>query len=164
MLQPHDPAARTLAFSAALLFLLGALTGVPLALAQTGVVDGDAHTVLGAHLNAILGCFLLLGVAFSLRYAELSEGAQRWLVRLTVVSTYANWLVTLVKAFLHVKGVSFNGDAANDSVAVALNVLVVFPTLAGAALWCWGLRRMAPQPERVAGGSPNSGEPSRRAT
>lgn len=160
MVPSVDHHARRLSLGAALLFLLGALTGIPLALAQTGVLSGDAHTVLGAHMNAILGCFLLLGVSYTLRLTRLSERALSALVVFTVLPTYANWLVTLVKAFLHVKGVSFTGEPANDGVAVALNLFVVFPTLAGAALWCWGLRGGA-QPVTVPSGS---GTPSRRAT
>ncbi|MBK6688595.1 MAG: hypothetical protein IPG45_29255 [Deltaproteobacteria bacterium] len=162
MVPSLDDHTRRLSLGAALLFLLGALTGIPLALAQTGVLTGDAHTVLGAHMNAILGCFLLLGVSYTLRLTRLGQRGLSALVLFTLIPTYANWLVTLVKAFLHVRGVSFTGEPANDGVAVALNVLVVFPTLAGAALWCWGLRGGA---QAVPVGVPSgSGTPSRRAT
>ena len=65
-------------------------------------------------------------------------GQQRlaWLV---LISNFANWGVTCVKAWLRVSGVDFIGQPANDAIFVALTLSVVLPSLAGA--WVYGFRR-----------------------
>lgn len=132
---------RRLGFHAALLFLIGALTGLVLAGASTGAVGADPHAVLAAHLNAILGTFLLLGLAYTSRHWNLNEKLKGALVLTFLVSCYANWAVTLTKAFLHVRGLEFSGDARNDTIAGLLTALVALPTLLGAGLWTFAMRK-----------------------
>ena len=131
---------RTLCFAAALLFGLGGLTGLPLGLAMTGDIALDAAMVKGAHVNALIGCFWLLGVAWSMQFSQLGESGRAWLGRLVLLAAYANWLVTLVKSGPAVHGVGYLGEPVNDAVFGVLTVFVVLPTLAASGLWAWGLR------------------------
>lgn len=134
---------RSLCFAAAVLFLLGGLTGVPLGFAMNGEIAIDAAMVKGAHVNALVGCFWLIGLAWSMKFSVLDDNGKRWLSRLVLLAAYANWLVTLLKAIPAVHGVGLTGDATNDMVFGVLTVLVVLPTLAGCSLWIWGLRPQA---------------------
>ncbi len=136
-----DDLTRRLGFHAAVLFAIGALTGLLLAGAATGAVAADRGAVLAAHLNAILGTFLLLGLAYTSRHWSLSPTGRRALVLTFLLSCYANWAVTLTKAFLHVRGLEFSGDARNDAIAGLLTALVALPTLLGAGLWMFALRK-----------------------
>lgn len=130
---------RSLCFAAALLFALGGLTGLPLGLAMTGDLPLDAAMVKGAHVNALVGCFWLIAVAWSMQFSRLHGTGRTWLARLVVLAAYANWLVTLVKSGPAVHGVGYLGEPVNDAVFGLLTVLVVLPTLAASGLWVWGL-------------------------
>jgi hydroxylaminobenzene mutase len=144
MIDPHGPsapAARLLAVSAAWLTLLGLLTGLYVAAAQTGKVPADPRVALSSHLAALLGAFLLLGVAVTMPLLRYGPVGQRRLAWAFIVGNFANWLVTGVKAWLHVSGVEWGADAANNVVFVALTFTVVLPTLGGAVAWIYGLRR-----------------------
>ena len=140
MVDAHDRIAKRLTFLAAVLFMLANITGMYVGLAASGSAPGDPHTVLGAHVVGLLGSLWLLGGAFSLRFTSLSERALEVLSWLFVVPAYGNWLVTSIKAMLHVHGVAMNGSSANDVVFVLLMLLVVLPSLAGGSLWVWALR------------------------
>ena len=59
---------RSCAQTASLLMALALLTGLYMSLVAMKVVDAQFHTVLSAHLNALLGCFWLLGVGWSLQF------------------------------------------------------------------------------------------------
>lgn len=135
------PAARLLARGAAWLVVLGLLTGGLVAGAMTGQLPADAHTALASHLNALLGAFLMLGVAWTLPMLRYGEVGQRRLAWGFIVANYANWLVTAAKSFLHVSGVAHTGEPRNDAVFGALTVLVVIPALASAVAWAAGFRR-----------------------
>jgi hydroxylaminobenzene mutase len=117
------------------------VTGVLIAAASTGDLDADVGMVLAAHLNAILGCFWLLGVAFTLPMVTLGETGRRWLCASALVAAFANWGVTLVKALLKVHGIAFVGEPSNDVIYVLLAVTVVVPTFVSGALWVRGLWR-----------------------
>ena len=136
---------RRLAFAAALIFLISGLTGGYAGLAMTGKIPGvDGKAALVAHMNALLSTFWLLGLAWSLRFCALGATGLRALVGLTLLATYGNWAVTVLKSVLAVKGLAFTtgepDSAANNLVFILLSVVVVGPTLAAAALWSWGLR------------------------
>jgi hypothetical protein len=128
-------------FSAAVLLVIGLATGGLLAAAMTGKANADAHDVLAAHLNAILGCFWICALAFTLPFVSYGTTALRRLVIVTVVPNYANWLITTIKAFFKVAGVGLNGEAHNDAVFGALNAFVVLPALIAAIAWAYGLRK-----------------------
>lgn len=135
------PAARLMAHAAAWLMLIGLLTGGYVSSAMTGKVPADPHIALAAHLAALMGTFFLLGVAWTLpmlRYGPVGQQRLAWLV---IVANFANWLVTCVKAWLHVSGVDFIGQAANDAIFVTLTITVVLPALAAAGAWVYGFRR-----------------------
>ena len=130
---------RQTALLGVVLLIIGFATGGLLAMAMTGKVSADSHTILAAHLNCLFGCFWLCALAFTLPLLRFGDvGAQRLMI-LTAVPAYANWLITVVKAFLHVAGVGLNGNGANDAVFGALNVLVVIPSFAAAIVWAYGL-------------------------
>jgi hypothetical protein len=134
---------KTAAAGAALLVLAFA-TGGLLAAAMTKRVDADVHSVVAAHLNALLGALWLFALAYTLPMLRFGEVGRRRLVLATALPAYANWLVTVVKAFLHVAGVDANGDGANDAIFAALNALVVLPSFASSIVWTWAL--LGPRP------------------
>jgi hypothetical protein len=129
---------RTAAAGAGLLVLAFG-TGVLLASAMTKSVDADVHEIVAAHLNAVLGCLWLAALAFTLPLLRYGNVGKRRLVLATALPAYANWLVTVVKAFLHVAGVGLTGDHANDAVFGVLSVCVVIPSFGAAIAWTYGL-------------------------
>ena len=136
-----DDAARVLARGAAWLVVLGLATGGLVAAAMTGKADADAHAMLASHLNALMGAFLMLGVAWTmpmLRYGNIGRRRIAWAL---VVANFANWAITLVKAFLHVSGVDYTGHGRNDAVFVALVVFVIIPSLAATLAAALGFAR-----------------------
>ena len=136
---PSAPVARLLARAAAWLVLLGLLTGIYVSAAMTGKVAVDAHAALASHLNAILGAFLLLGVAVTLPLLRYGPTGQRRLAWAFIVANFANWWITAVKSALHVSGVDWTGQPANNAIFVALTLGVVLPGLGGAVAWVHGL-------------------------
>ncbi len=135
------PAARLMAHAAAWLMLLGLLTGGYVSSAMTGKVPADPNMALAAHMNALMGTFFLLGVAWTLpmlRYGPVGQQRLAWLV---IVANFANWAVTGVKAWLRVTGVDFIGEPANDAIFLTLTATVVLPSLAAAGAWLYGFRR-----------------------
>lgn len=134
---------RQAALLGAVLLIIGFATGGLLAAAMTGKVAADAHTVLAAHLNCIFGCLWLCALAFTLPLLRFGEVGAKRLVLLTALPAYANWLITAVKAFLHVAGVGLNGNGGNDGVFAALNAFVVLPSFAAAIAWAYGLMKKA---------------------
>lgn len=148
---PDDTRAlqRKTAASGAALLVIAFATGGLLAAAMTKKIDADVHTVVAAHLNAILGCLWLVALAATLPLVRFGPVGRRRLVLATALPAYANWLVTTVKSFLHVTGVDATGDHANDVVFVALNVLVVVPSFVAAIAWTVGLLRREPSGDRA---------------
>lgn len=130
---------KTLALAAAWLFLLALLTGIYAAQAMNGSIPADPHAALAAHLDALMAVFLLLGAAWSLPFSRLGARGQKWLAWSFIVPSYANWAITALKAWLHVKGLALTGEPANDAVFAALAVFVVAPSLASAAGWIYAL-------------------------
>ncbi|MBS2021026.1 MAG: hypothetical protein JST92_01350 [Deltaproteobacteria bacterium] len=143
-----DLDARRLRARAALLFFLGLLTGI-----WVGVVFTEGRALsfhldfhpkfprlaLGAHLNALLGCFWMIAVASTLE--RMADGARKWVVRLTTLVAYANWFVTLIASMIDERGLAFDANPRNDLVAVLLMLGVVLPGLTAAGVWAWSLRK-----------------------
>jgi len=132
---------RLLARASAWLVVIGLLTGALVAFAMTKKIPADEHAMLASHLNALLGAFFMLGVAWSLPMVRWSERGQRRIAIALIVANYGNWIITLVKSFLHVHGVDAIGEAKNDAVFAALMVFVIIPSLVATIAWAWGLRR-----------------------
>jgi hydroxylaminobenzene mutase len=134
-------ATRLLVISGAWLMLVGLLTGGYISAAASGAVDADQASAVAAHLNAILGGLWMIAVAWTLKFVRYGALGQRRLAWLLVIANWTNWLVTAVKAALHVHGIASGPPAANDVVFATLTVLVVLPSLAAAGAWAVGLRR-----------------------
>ena len=130
---------RTLYLQGAVLFGLGALTGIGVSAAFTGKVDADSGFMLAAHLNALMGCFWLVCLGVTWDRISLSAGQARLLLRCTLLAAYANWGVTVVKSLLKVQGIDYLGQASNDSIFGVLTVTVVIPTFISSGLWVRGL-------------------------
>ncbi len=131
---------RWMARQAAILILLSLFTGLAVASAMTGKLPADAHATLASHLNAMLGAFWILGIAWTvpmLRFGATGRQRVAWAV---VVSQYGNWSITALKAFWKVSGVDLNDDHRNNVIFGLLTALVVLPSLATAVAWIWGLR------------------------
>jgi hydroxylaminobenzene mutase len=140
----EDPLRRRAASAGVILFALGIITGVWSGIALTGKVKVTIpHLALAAHLNGLLGCFWLLGLAFTLPMLSYSDRGKRWLVLATCVPAYANWFVTVAASFLGVTGLDYTGDHANDAIAFLLQALVVLPSLVASIAWAWGFRKAA---------------------
>jgi hypothetical protein len=132
---------RQAAFLGAVLLIISFATGGLLAMAMTGKVSADAHGILAAHLNALFGCFWLCAVAFTLPLTRFGEVGAKRLVLLTAIPAYANWIITIAKAFLHVAGVGLNESGSNNAIFAALNVFVVLPSFAASVVWAYGLAK-----------------------
>jgi hydroxylaminobenzene mutase len=132
---------KQLAFSGALLFFIGMLTGIWAAAALTGKVTvGLPRMALAAHLNGLLGGLWLLAVAWSFEFLHYGAKGLRRLALGAGIPAYANWLVTLIASFIGVNGLNYTGQRANDIIAFLLQTLVVLPTLIASAFWAWGFR------------------------
>ena len=140
MVEP-TPVQRTLGFSAALLFVISLLTGVYAGLAMTGKIPVDGHSALASHLNALMGTFLLLGLGWTLPMLRYGEVGQKRLAFVFIATSFANWIVTAVKAALKVAGLAFIGKPANDAIFVALQLTVVLPTLVASIAWVAGFKK-----------------------
>src|SRR5450755_3943440 len=89
-----NPAAKQLTLNAAVLMAIGLLTGIFVAAAMVGKANADPHAALASHLNALLGCFWMVAVAYSMPMLRYGEQGQRRLVWLTTLPNYANWIIT----------------------------------------------------------------------
>jgi hypothetical protein len=94
-----------------------------------------------AHMNAMLGCFWLAALAFTIEMTSFDEKKKKLLGLAITVICYANWGVTLVGSFMDKKGLEMvKDDPKNNVMAIFLIVLVVVPALAASAAWAFGLR------------------------
>ena len=103
------------------------------------VIDADFQTVLSAHLNALLGCFWLLGVGWSLQFFYGIFSRTQRMIRFMVLANYANWFLTLIKAHFHVAGIQLDSNRVNNLVLGALTLFVVLPALLSTWMWIQGL-------------------------
>jgi hydroxylaminobenzene mutase len=117
---------------------LGLVTGGLVSAAMTGKVPADPHMALASHLNALLGCFWLVSVAFTLPYLRFGPKGARRLAWAVTLPNYANWAVTALKSFWKVSGVDAVGEVKNDTIFGLLTLLVVIPSLAAAGAWVYG--------------------------
>ena len=131
---------RRLASHGALMLLLGMIYGVYVALVMTEQAPGEPEMALGAHLNALLGSFWLLGMGWSLQFVVLSPRLLRLAVGLTLVGAWSNWILSALKAVSGDLAISFTGAASNDVLFGLRTILVIVPCIVGPAIWVWGLR------------------------
>lgn len=132
---------RILAKSAAILMFIGLLTGTFVAAAMTGKVAADPGAALASHLNALMGCFWMAALGWSMPALAYGDKGLTRLAWVTVVPNFANWAITAFKAFLKVKGVDATGDGKNDLVFGLLTLFVVLPSVVAAGAWVWGFFR-----------------------
>lgn len=129
-----------LIFLAAILFVIGSATGGLVSLAMTQGIPLEPGSTLAAHLNAYLGTFWMICVAWTLPRCRLNTKALKVLVVFVTAANFGNWAITLLKSGLHVRGLAFSGEPKNDAVLVLLLVCVVAPAFGASLLWAWGLR------------------------
>jgi hydroxylaminobenzene mutase len=135
------PSQRVAGRNAAVLMVIGLLTGVYLSGAMSGKIDADPQMVVAAHLNCLLGCFWLAALGWSLPMLRFSDTGLSRVVWLTTLANYANWAVTLFKASWKVHGVDLTGEPRNDIIFGVLTVLVVLPSFAAAGAWVYGFKK-----------------------
>lgn len=135
----HD-SSRLAARNAAVLLLLGLLTGGFVSAAMTGKVAADPGAALASHLNALLGAFWLLGLGWSLQFLSYGPKGRLRLVWAVTIANAANWFVTAIKAFWRVKGIDAVGETKNDTIFGLLTLLVVIPSIVAAAAWVYGFK------------------------
>ena len=131
---------------AAVLFLVGLLTGGFASSAMTGQIPADGHAALASHLNALLGGLWVMTLAWSMPMLRYSPTGLWRLALLTAVPNFANWAITALKALWRVAGISRTGETYNDIIFGLLTVFVVVPSLVAASAWVWGF--MGPSPKR----------------
>jgi hydroxylaminobenzene mutase len=137
----YPSASRLLAKSAAVLYLFAMATGGFAALALSGQIAADGHIALGAHVSAVMGSLILLGVAYTLPMLSYGDSGLKRLAWGFIIANFSNWVISSAKAFPAVHGVGFTGQGANDVVFVLLNIFVVAPSFAASIAWIWGLRK-----------------------
>lgn len=130
--------------SGVLLLFLGFLTGIYVSSAMTLKIDVDSGMALASHLNAIMGAFVIFGLALSLPYLRYGVGGLKKLALVIIISNYANWFVTAIKAWYKVHAIDFIGNPANDVIFIFLTLLVVIPSLVGGFMWLIGFNKTAP--------------------
>jgi hydroxylaminobenzene mutase len=135
------PAARLAGRNAAVLLLIGLVSGGYVSAAMTGKIDADPHMALAAHLNCLLGAFWLLGLGWSLPMLRFSDTGQARLVWLTTLANFANFAVTAFKALWKVHGIDATGEARNDLIFGLLTAFVVLPSLVSAGAWVYGFKK-----------------------
>jgi (hydroxyamino)benzene mutase len=150
------PAQRLLAKSSAILLVIGLLTGVFVSAAMTGKISADPGAALASHLNALMGCFWMASVGWTLPMLAYGERALMRLAWATLLPNFANWAVTVFKAMLKVKGVDAIGEGKNDLVFGLLTFLVVLPSLAAAGAWAWGFRKIGDKGSEAAASTSTS--------
>ena len=125
-----------LVVSATALFLVAAMTGIMI---PTAGADAEKFSrLLAAHMNAMLGCFWLLGLSWTLPRLALSTKQLQMLCSMTLLVCWANWGLTLAKAQIGVAGLGYGEGGANGGIWLALVITVVLPTLGASMLWFWG--------------------------
>ena len=117
---------------------IGLATGGFVSAAMTGKVNADPGAALASHLNALLGCFWMVAVAYSMPMLRYGEAGMKRLVWVVTIPNFANWFVTAIKAFLKVPGVDFIGEGKNDFIFGLLSVFVVVPSMTAAGAWIYG--------------------------
>src|SRR5262245_12264764 len=137
----YEDTQTLLARAGAILILLGLLTGGYVSAAMSGALPLDAGAALASHLNAILGGFWIFAVAWSVPRLGYGPTGARRLAWLVIVSNFANWFLTAIKAWWMVKGIAAIGEWKNDTIFGLLTALVVIPSLAAAGAWVWGMFR-----------------------
>ncbi len=137
-----NPIARLLGASAAGLLLVGLLTGLLAGAAMTDKIHVEPRAALAAHLNALMGTFLIVSYAWSLPLLRYSEVGKKRIAMIFIASSFANWAITTLKACLFVGGLEASGSGANLLVFTLLQVGVVLPSLVAAAAWLNGFRRV----------------------
>jgi ABC-type uncharacterized transport system permease subunit len=90
-----------------------------------------------------MGTFLLGVVGWTMPMLSYGPRGKRILAIVLIVSSFANWLITAVKAALFVAGIDLQGQAKNDGVFVVLQIFVVVPMIAAAIAWIMGFRKRA---------------------
>src|SRR4051812_23062757 len=96
--------------------LIGLFTGILVAWAMVGKVSADPGAALAAHLNGLMGCFWMAALGWTMPALGYGERGLTRLAWATILPNYANWAITVFKAFLRVKGVDAMGEGKNDLV------------------------------------------------
>jgi (hydroxyamino)benzene mutase len=142
-MQEPSPVQRLLGLAAASLMLTSLLTGLYAAAAMTGKIHVDGHNALAAHLTALMCTFLIGTVGWTMPMLRYAETGKRRLALVFIVSSFAAWGITAIKAAFFVEGIDVQGKLANDIVFGVLQVLVVLPMLGASVVWVLGFRAKA---------------------
>jgi hypothetical protein len=106
----------------------------------TGMLGGNVHYALAAHLTALLAGLLLVAVGVTIPRLRWGETGRRRLANLLLAGSAANVAFNIVKAIVDVRALELTGDAVNDVLFAFANAFIVLPHLVGIAAWTWGLR------------------------
>ena len=116
---------------AAIIFLLSNIAGILVIPSQQDVVTSNTKKILESHLNGLLGCFWLLGIAFTFRWINLGTKSSFILIASAKVAACALLLLPLISAFN-------TGISAIVFFPIFI-LLVIIPTITSGILWIKGL-------------------------
>tara|TARA_Y100000588_G_scaffold369705_1_gene439024 strand:- start:290 stop:694 length:405 start_codon:yes stop_codon:yes gene_type:complete len=116
---------------AVIIFLLSNIVGVLAIPSQQDLFPSTSKKILESHLNGLLGCFWLLGIAFTFRWINLSAKSAGMLVGNAKIAACALLALPLISAFN-------TGVSAIVFFSIFI-VLVVVPTIFSGILWIRGL-------------------------
>ena len=116
---------------AVMIFLLANIVGLLIIPSQQDLFPSTSRKIIESHLNGLLGCFWLLGIAFTLNWIDLSAKSTVILIANAKIASCTLITLPLITAFN--TGIS---DIAFFSIFLAL---VVAPTIISSILWIKGL-------------------------
>ena len=116
---------------AVIIFLLANIVGILIIPSQQDLFHSTSKKILESHLNGLLGCFWLLGIAFTFSWINLS--AKNTVILIATAKCAACTLIALPLISAFNTGIS---DVVFFAIFI---VLVVVPTIISAILWIKGL-------------------------
>ncbi len=135
---------RRLMFHGTLLFLLGLLTGLLLAVA--GPQLANPRGVLAGHLEAVMNGTFLLAIAFVSQEVRLSERAGKIMLALLLYGTYVNWIATTAAGLLGtseatpIAGAGHHAGSLAEKLVLVVLTTVALAMIAGVSMLLAGLR------------------------
>ena len=131
MYENSEKMQKNICLWAVIIFLLSNIVGILAIPSQQDLIPSTSEKILESHLNGLLGCFWLLGIAFTFRWINLSAKSAVMLVGNAKIAACALLALPLISAFN-------TGVSAIIFFSIFI-VLVVVPTIISGILWIKGL-------------------------
>ena len=138
-------AMKRLTWWGTLLFLLGLLTGLMLAIMPS--VADNPRGVLSGHVEGILNGMFLIIVGLMADRVRLSTRASAACVALLLYSTFVNWITTTTAGILGasqatpIAGAGHHAAPVVEQAVMVVSVTVGIAMILAVGMLLWGLRR-----------------------